>query len=139
MLCRPLLALLLTVIESKKKSLRPSKSCNLSCDARLHVLDTLFSPTQPILPRTGDASLDSFPDLLLITEGRVRLLISTPCARGDVVLRDVHYQMHNADGVSCAKAQTRSLELGTLRYTQKDIERHLFRVTRIPCSELPQY
>jgi integrin alpha FG-GAP repeat containing protein 1 len=54
----------------------------LQGDARLHVLDTSFSPPQPILPRTGDSNLDGFPDLLLITEGRVRLLISTPCARG---------------------------------------------------------
>ena len=28
----------------------------------------------------GDANLDSFPDLLLITEGRVHLLLSAPCA-----------------------------------------------------------
>jgi integrin alpha FG-GAP repeat containing protein 1 len=48
---------------------------------KLHVLDTSFSPAQPILPRTGDANLDGFPDLLLITEGRVRLL-SAPCTRG---------------------------------------------------------
>lgn len=54
----------------------------LGGDAHLLVLDTSFSPPQPILPRTGDANLDGFPDLLLITEGRVRLLISTPCARG---------------------------------------------------------
>jgi integrin alpha FG-GAP repeat containing protein 1 len=54
----------------------------LEDDAKLHVFDTSFSPPQPILPRTGDANLDGFPDLLLITEGRVRLLISTPCARG---------------------------------------------------------
>jgi len=52
----------------------------LQGDARLHVLDTSFSPPRAILPRTGDANLDDFPDLL--TEGRVRLLISTPCARG---------------------------------------------------------
>ena len=54
----------------------------LESDAKLHVLDTSFSPPQPILPRTGDANLDGFPDLLLITEGRVHLFISTPCARG---------------------------------------------------------
>ena len=54
----------------------------LQGDARLHVLDMSFSPPQPILPRTGDANLDGFPDLLLITEGRVRLLLSTPCAHG---------------------------------------------------------
>jgi len=41
-----------------------------------------FSPAQPILPRPGDANLDGFPDLLLITEGHVRLLLSVPCARG---------------------------------------------------------
>ena len=51
-------------------------------DARLHVLDTSFSPAQPILLRPGDANLDGFPDLLLITEGHVRLLLSVPCARG---------------------------------------------------------
>lgn len=50
--------------------------------ARLQVLDTSFSPAQPVVPRTGDANLDGFPDLLLVTEGRVRLLLSTPCARG---------------------------------------------------------
>ena len=55
----------------------------LQGDARLHVLDTSFSPPQPILPRTGDTTLGGFPDLL-ITEGRVRFLISTPCARGVV-------------------------------------------------------
>jgi integrin alpha FG-GAP repeat containing protein 1 len=49
---------------------------------RLQVLDTSFSPAQPVVPRTGDANLDGFPDLLLVTEGRVRLLLSTPCARG---------------------------------------------------------
>jgi len=54
----------------------------LQGNTKLHVLDTSFSPAQPILPRTGDANLDGFPDLLLITEGRVRLLLSTPCARG---------------------------------------------------------
>jgi integrin alpha FG-GAP repeat containing protein 1 len=54
----------------------------LEGNTKLHVLDTSFSPAQPILPRTGDANLDGFPDLLLITEGRVRLLLSTPCARG---------------------------------------------------------
>lgn len=54
----------------------------LQGDARLHVLDTSFSPAQPILPRPGDANLDGFPDLLLITEGRVRLLLSVACARG---------------------------------------------------------
>jgi integrin alpha FG-GAP repeat containing protein 1 len=54
----------------------------LEDSAKLHVFDTSFSPSQPILPRTGDANLDGFPDLLLITEGRVRLLISTRCARG---------------------------------------------------------
>ncbi|KAI9462517.1 hypothetical protein F5148DRAFT_1213282 [Russula earlei] len=51
-------------------------------DAKLHVLDTSFSPAQPILPRPGDANLDGFPDLLLIADGRVHLLISSPCARG---------------------------------------------------------
>ena len=50
--------------------------------ARLQVLDTSFSPTQPVVPRTGDANLDGFPDLLLVTDGRVRLLLSTPCGRG---------------------------------------------------------
>jgi integrin alpha FG-GAP repeat containing protein 1 len=54
----------------------------LQGDAKLHVFDTSFSPAQPIVPRTGDANLDGFPDLLLITEGRVRLLLSAPCARG---------------------------------------------------------
>jgi integrin alpha FG-GAP repeat containing protein 1 len=54
----------------------------LQGNAKLHVLDTSFSPVQPILPRTGDVNLDGFPDLLLITEGRVRLLLSMPCARG---------------------------------------------------------
>jgi integrin alpha FG-GAP repeat containing protein 1 len=54
----------------------------LQGDAKLHVFDTSFSPAQPIVPRTGDANLDGFPDLLLITEGRVRLLVSAPCARG---------------------------------------------------------
>ena len=54
----------------------------LQGNAKLHVLDTSFSPAQPILPRTGDANLDGFPDLLLITEGRVRLLLSAPCTRG---------------------------------------------------------
>jgi integrin alpha FG-GAP repeat containing protein 1 len=54
----------------------------LQGDAKLHVLDTSFSPAQPILPRTGDANLDGFPDLLLITQGHVRLLLSVPCARG---------------------------------------------------------
>ena len=53
----------------------------LQGNAKLHVLDTSFSPARPILSCTGDANLDGFPDLLLITEGRVRLL-STPCARG---------------------------------------------------------
>jgi integrin alpha FG-GAP repeat containing protein 1 len=53
----------------------------LEGNTKLHVLDTSFSPAQPILPRTGDANLDGFPDLLLITEGHVRLLLST-CARG---------------------------------------------------------
>ena len=52
----------------------------LQGEARLHVLDTLFSPPQPILLHTGDPNLDCFPDLLLITEGSVRLLTSTPCA-----------------------------------------------------------
>ena len=51
-------------------------------NTKLHILDTSFSLAQPILPRTGDANLDGFPDLLLITEGHVRLLVSTPCARG---------------------------------------------------------
>jgi integrin alpha FG-GAP repeat containing protein 1 len=41
-----------------------------------------FLLAQPILSRTGDANLDGFPNLLLITEGRVRLLLSMPCARG---------------------------------------------------------
>ena len=50
--------------------------------ARLQVLDTSFSPPQPVVPRTGDANLDGFPDLLLVTDGRVRLLLSTPCGRG---------------------------------------------------------
>jgi integrin alpha FG-GAP repeat containing protein 1 len=54
----------------------------LQDNPRLHVLDTSFSPSQPILPRPGDANLDGFPDLLLITEGHVRLLLSVPCARG---------------------------------------------------------
>ena len=54
----------------------------LQGEARLHVLDTSFSPSQPILPRPGDANLDGFPDLLLITEGRVRLLLSVECKRG---------------------------------------------------------
>ena len=54
----------------------------LQGDSRLYVLDTSFSPPQPIFLRTGDANLDGFPDLLLITEGRVRLLISNPCAHG---------------------------------------------------------
>jgi integrin alpha FG-GAP repeat containing protein 1 len=54
----------------------------LQGETRLHVLDTSFSPSQPILPRPGDANLDGFPDLLLITEGRVRLLFSVACARG---------------------------------------------------------
>ncbi|KAH8995858.1 hypothetical protein EDB86DRAFT_2920938 [Lactarius hatsudake] len=49
---------------------------------KLQVLDTSFSPAQPVLPRPGDANLDGFPDLLLVTEGRARLLLSTPCARG---------------------------------------------------------
>jgi len=49
----------------------------LQGNARLHVLDTSFPPPQPILLRTGDANLDGFLDLLLIAEGRVRLLIST--------------------------------------------------------------
>ncbi|KAH9170778.1 hypothetical protein EDB89DRAFT_2071520 [Lactarius sanguifluus] len=49
---------------------------------KLQVLDTSFSPAQPVLPRPGDANLDGFPDLLLVTEGHVRLLLSTPCARG---------------------------------------------------------
>ena len=48
----------------------------------LHVLDTSFSPAQPILPCTGDANLDGFPDLLLITKGCEHLLLFTPCARG---------------------------------------------------------
>ena len=39
----------------------------LQGDARLHVLNTSFSPPQPILPRTEDANLGAFPDLLLIT------------------------------------------------------------------------
>jgi integrin alpha FG-GAP repeat containing protein 1 len=51
-------------------------------EPRLHVLDTSFSPAQPILPRPGDANLDGFPDLLLITEGHVRLLLSVACAHG---------------------------------------------------------
>ncbi|KAH9961067.1 hypothetical protein BC827DRAFT_354011 [Russula dissimulans] len=50
-------------------------------DAKLRVLDTSFSPPQPILPRPGDANLDGFPDLLLITESHVHLLLSSPCAR----------------------------------------------------------
>lgn len=50
--------------------------------ARLQVLDTSFSPAPPVVPRTGDANLDGFPDLLLVTDGRVHLLLSTPCARG---------------------------------------------------------
>ncbi|KAN0105511.1 hypothetical protein V8E52_010950 [Russula decolorans] len=54
----------------------------LQGNLKLHVLDTSFSPAQPILPRPGDANLDGFPDLLLITEGHVRLLLSVPCARG---------------------------------------------------------
>ncbi|KAI0303281.1 hypothetical protein B0F90DRAFT_1709692 [Multifurca ochricompacta] len=54
----------------------------LQGDAKLQVLDTSFSPAQPVLPRTGDADLDGFPDWLLVTEGRVRLLLSVPCARG---------------------------------------------------------
>lgn len=54
----------------------------LQDNSKLHVLDTSFSPAQPILPRPGDANLDGFPDLLLITEGHVRLLLSVPCARG---------------------------------------------------------
>lgn len=54
----------------------------LQGNPKLHVLDTSFSPAQPILPRPGDANLDGFPDLLLITEGHVRLLLSVPCARG---------------------------------------------------------
>jgi integrin alpha FG-GAP repeat containing protein 1 len=54
----------------------------LQDDAKLQVLDTSFSPAQPIIPRAGDANLDGFPDLLLITEGRVRLLISKRCTRG---------------------------------------------------------
>jgi integrin alpha FG-GAP repeat containing protein 1 len=57
-------------------------SALLRGNTKLHILDTSFSPAQPILPRTGDANLDGFPDLLLITDGRVRLLLSTPCARG---------------------------------------------------------
>ena len=48
---------------------------------KLHVLDTSFSPAQPILPRPGDANLDGFPDLLLIIDGHVRLLLSVPCKR----------------------------------------------------------
>jgi len=54
----------------------------LQGNLKLHVFDTSFSPAQPILPRPGDANLDGFPDLLLITEGHVRLLLSVPCARG---------------------------------------------------------
>jgi len=53
----------------------------LQGNPKLHVLDTTFSPAQPILPRPGDANLDGFPDLLLITEGHVRLLLSVPCVR----------------------------------------------------------
>lgn len=52
----------------------------LQGEAKLQVLDTSFSPAQPILPRPGDANLDGFPDLLLVTEGRVHLLFSTPCS-----------------------------------------------------------
>ncbi|KAH9979777.1 hypothetical protein BJV77DRAFT_1048772 [Russula vinacea] len=54
----------------------------LEGDPKLHVLDTSFSPSQPILPRPGDANLDGFPDLLLVAEGRVHLLLSVPCGRG---------------------------------------------------------
>ncbi|KAI0282043.1 hypothetical protein BC826DRAFT_312838 [Russula brevipes] len=52
----------------------------LQGDAKLHVSDTSFSPAQPIVPHTGNTNLDGFPDMLLITEGRVRLL-SAPCIR----------------------------------------------------------
>ena len=53
----------------------------LQGNPKLHVLDTSFSPAQPILPRPGDANLDGFPDLLLIVDGHVRLLLSVPCGR----------------------------------------------------------
>ncbi|KAI0283875.1 hypothetical protein BC826DRAFT_1093769 [Russula brevipes] len=53
----------------------------LQGDAKTHVFDTSFSPAQPIVPLTGDANLYGFPDLLLITEGRVRLLLSAPRSR----------------------------------------------------------
>jgi integrin alpha FG-GAP repeat containing protein 1 len=50
------------------------------------VLDTTHSPPLPIPLKIGDANLDGFPDILLITaSGKTRtpkLLWSVPCASG---------------------------------------------------------
>ncbi|KAF5324887.1 hypothetical protein D9611_004159 [Ephemerocybe angulata] len=55
-------------------------------DASLLVLDTSHSPPLPIPLKLGDANLDGFPDILLISAtGKVRtpkLLWSVPCASG---------------------------------------------------------
>lgn len=59
-----------------------------SSSPSLLVLDTTFSPPLPVLPRVGDANLDGFPDLLLITSTtldrarRPRLIFSEQCGKG---------------------------------------------------------
>jgi len=51
----------------------------LQGNTRLHILDLLFSPPQPILLCMEDTIPDSFPYLLLITEGCMHLLILSLC------------------------------------------------------------
>jgi integrin alpha FG-GAP repeat containing protein 1 len=54
----------------------------------LLVLDTTYSPSIPLPIKLGDANLDGFPDLLLITSNpsdqsrTPKLLLSEPCAKG---------------------------------------------------------
>ncbi|KIK98838.1 hypothetical protein PAXRUDRAFT_632706 [Paxillus rubicundulus Ve08.2h10] len=64
----------------------PLSSLVQSPSSSLLVLDTTFSPALPLPIRLGDANLDGFPDLLLISAtGGVhtpKLLFSEPCTKG---------------------------------------------------------
>lgn len=55
-------------------------------DQSLLVLDTTYNPPLPISLKLGDANLDGFPDILLISAtGKTKtpkLLWSVPCAKG---------------------------------------------------------
>ncbi|THH16940.1 hypothetical protein EW146_g3775 [Bondarzewia mesenterica] len=72
-------------------TLLPSQSSRSS----LLVLDTSFSPPLPVPPRLGDANLDGFPDLLIVTSTTVdharrpRLIYSDICGGKGVMGCDV--------------------------------------------------